>query len=252
VSIPSDADVEGLEYYFASNLAIGSSEEYRPTFDFAIRDPDKWETTPCADACTYGGLFVSRGWFSFQKVFSDLFVRKGVNLDLLLTPDLDGVEERDASPSERATVRCQANILKELDVLLDSGWHIASGCKHTLVIVGRAGGRDVRVEQDLVKKLARALSKYLSRIYNAEWSVILGCVPYGMDEGHNAEKRRLCIMGGPSIFDLTNELMSIKGDKLENRDIDVRVTSAFSVDWESWVDTCLNLDNPGIKVGVSV
>ena len=212
VSIPSDADVEGLEYYFASNLAIGSSEEYRPAFDFVLRDPDKWETTPCADACTYGGLFVSRGWFSFGKVFDGLFVGKGVDFDLLLTPELDGVSAQDANAAELGTVICQDEILKELDDILDSGWRILPGHQHTLVVVGRAGKRRVRVEQELIKKLAKSIANYLKRKFDSEWTVILGCVPYGMEEGHNAEKRRLCVLGGPSVFDLTNELGSILRD----------------------------------------
>lgn len=249
VSIPSGSDVEGLEHYFASNLSVGSEEEYRPSFDFRVVNPDEWRTVPDRDSISHGALFVSRGWFSFRHVFDDLFVRKGVDFSLLLQPELDGVEERDASASEKGTVRCQENILKELEILLVNGWRIAPGGKHTLVIVGRAGNRDVRVDQTLIQKLARSISNYLNRKFDSTWTVILGCVPYGMDEGHNSEKRRLYVLGGPSIFDLTNEFSSILEDKHSQRNIDVRVTSVFSIDWRSWMNTCLKLDHPGIKVG---
>ena len=53
--------------------------------------------------------------------------------------------------------------------------------------------------------------------------------------------------GGPNVFDLTNELGSIREDKRNGRPVDVRVTTVFSPEWENLVERCLSTKLNGVE-----
>ena len=248
VSIPCGVSVKGLEYYFASNVLTGR----RPSFDFLIEDGDHWELTPCADAELNGGIFVSRSWFAFSSVWELLFdADRNFCLDDLFTLQLEGLTHEDVLGEPIAdTVLMQQEIIAELKPLISDGWKRLNS-NNTLVVVGRVTKemkkRNMRVDSRLMEQLASRLIDYLSSYYGGTWKIVLGIMPYGQAKGANAVKRRLFLTGGPNVFDLTNELGSIREDKRNGRPVDVRVTTVFSPEWENLVERCLSTKLNGVE-----